>query len=519
MDLVSVCPLRIAGTLFAVDAGIELRVVVRATLEPSAEGALELAPKQVAPDADDCLYLVEQSGVPRVPRRGVRLPAESLGPGMLITFPGSPPGQSAHRLPDLTPFFFIEQPGGGRRVPLALGEVALDASSRVLGVVWQATVTVTAEEAAARAILAIGREDESISWTDVAERADADDGPLQRSHIEVRQPPPRASKAPLESESKPNMEDTLSLDTGELDDAVASTALPFGPTEASTLAFSNAPLDAALPFSRRDSLPPIEPADSKRGESKRPEPGALETTWVGETALTDAEAVTDLASSLARVERSEVSRAVGALALGMRTASPVALAALPASLARAVVEGVFEAPAVVVSGRLEMQLDPVERLRALVSASRTFAVGHERLGAVVDRATAALAADGAWTFAEPQTASLLEALAAALAPETLRAVDEAVARKLARERKLVRVDVAGGPHVVLHLAADAAAAGPRAPVYVPVAAVSRLPLAPRFSARVLARAHPSFDDREPGRVALVARALFRDVGLATSAPT
>jgi len=609
MDLVSVCPLRIAGTLVAADDEVEFRVVVRATLEVR-DGVLELAAKQLAPDADDCLYLVERAGVAPVPRRGVRLTAESLGKEKQIIFPDAAADQVPLRLPALTPVLFVDQGEGARAVALALGEVALDTAARAVGVVWRATVSIPTAEAEGRALLGMAKGDDPVDWKEIVGLAEAEDGVVHRVHLDVRQPSPRPEKIPEARESKSVIEDTQSLDTGELDEAVASTALPFGPTEGATMAMSSAPVNTALPFrasppaaptrkgelvppasarpnptanalltrqplspplspsssppsappsappappSPRSAIPPATPSPrasavptaipsapgfgppppalrappapptrpdrmlfrSAQEETSRGDT-AIEPLWVASDARARVRRHAELGLFLDATHPIEADRVAHELALAVRAAPSVPVAGLGVALGRAVGGGVLDPPALVVTGRFEMIFDPEDRLRALLSAARPIAASHERVAASLEAGAAALASDAAWLLAAPCTASLLDALASVLSQEAFRSVHDTVHRKLARDRKLARVDVAGASHVTLHVSADEATTSPRVALYLPSEAASRLPHAPRFPGRVIAIAHPPFDDREPGPVALVAVALFRTVDLPDS---
>jgi len=272
-------------------------------------------------------------------------------------------------------------------------------------------------------------------------------------------------------------------------------------------------------FARPDRRPlddePDRPANGAVPAKRAAEGFALDLLWHADGASARLRKQPDLKRLIlaSRPPNDEV-RETHDIASVAKGAAPTRLEGIGASMDAAIHEGILEAPALVIDGTIALAFEPVEMLRALVGAARALIKPNEKLSKALTSAesvTKGELEDAAWALAEPETARLREAIGAAARPEIAKAVEEAVDRKLTRDKKIVAVTVLGAPHFVAHISAEGDPARNIAAVYLPLPAADRWPLVRRFPARLIAEAHASFDDREPGAAALVGLAIYRRV--------
>lgn len=192
------------------------------------------------------------------------------------------------------------------------------------------------------------------------------------------------------------------------------------------------------------------------------------------------------------------------------TPAPISLAGLEAALDAAEEEESPPRPAVVlVSGTLEMCLDEIEMLRALVAAASPLAATDKKLEAVVDAAAEMLKAPmlGMPDFAQGLGARIRDAWTRAnraLPPDHLAACTE---RLLLEQRSYQRRDLLDDTWIRALLSTGGQ--GLEVPVYLPARISKRLPLFKRFPARVIAEVVWQQDQYEACPVALRALALGR----------
>ncbi|MBL9021530.1 MAG: hypothetical protein JNL21_04995 [Myxococcales bacterium] len=173
-------------------------------------------------------------------------------------------------------------------------------------------------------------------------------------------------------------------------------------------------------------------------------------------------------------------------------------------------DGVLVRPLCVIGGDLLLAFDPVESLRAMITAASHFTGGDKKLKDVVDAAAEAVGEDKriASTLVETLASRIRQTFASAPRGVAHDYLDTTTERLLLDERKYARRNVLGGPHIYAELYGEA---GPPMPTYLDASLADRLPLFRRFRVRLLAEPHPPQDPTDAGYVALRALALSRVV--------
>lgn len=466
VEVVSVCPLRLAATLSSDRA---LKVVVKATLEPAPE--LELAPHQPAPEGDERTFL-DLDDDARPSRAVRRLRGTSIGPARW-SFDGAPPAMVVQVLPALSPRLFVARGDVAREIALSLASVELNPVTGWVTCLWTANAAIGRDEADGVVAVALEDRDGAPTWTRVWERT----GGLDAAYVTHRAPVTEASS--------------------RFD--VASVAMPkrsIGQVLAE--ARPGRAIDPA-------SDPPSEPHPERLAPP--PETRALEMLFVRDGADADVRRSPALRKLLPKsaTEEDDDERARHEFGTLARLAPRTALADLAAALRASVVDGVVEPPLVVVDGALALVPDPVARLTAFCDNADVFASVDAKVKVLVERARAALA-DAATPDAV--VVAIETALRAAL-PASAAPLEAAIHRELLRARSVHTMSVDGAPHARARLRVGADGDLDVA-VYLPLDAAARLPLVSVFDARLIARVRPSL---EPGAgrglVSLLPIAIFR----------
>jgi hypothetical protein len=541
MELISVCPLHVAGTLRPSSAGLHFSVIACGTLDTKADGSLDLAAKQHAPDGDDLQLLEPRGRAVSPPKRSDRIIAgRVIAGGAFFAFDGASRELQRQRVVKMRPKLFIEDPRGGREVALDIAAVTLDRASGEVSVVWLGQSSVDVEGHDPRAFVALERDGEILTWPELAGRVD---GLLSASKCER-----------VFIEAEPTMseigEATVTLGPGETNERFGESPLPFGPAS-HRAPEPREPVSLGVPrvmpapeivdrrsigqiLTERPTTPraahslvvdPDAERQSRAALKHNAEPGfALELVWHADGASPRLRKQPELKRLvLAFRSPSEPAREEHDVASVARGAPRTPIEDIGRAMDRAVHEGVLEAPALVIDGMLSLSFDPVETLRALVAAARALVKPSERVTKAIgsaDAVTTGDLADAAWALAEPELARLRDAIASTVRPEVARSVEDAVDQKLTRDRKILSVTVLGAPHFVGHITgegdAKSSSAHNSAAVYVPLPAADRWPLVRRFPARLIAEARAPLDDREPGVAALIGLAIYRRI--ATRSP-
>jgi hypothetical protein len=187
--------------------------------------------------------------------------------------------------------------------------------------------------------------------------------------------------------------------------------------------------------------------------------------------------------------------------------------ALVEVLGEGIAGGAFTAKIALAAGELSFSLDEVKVLEAWVSVLTPLAVEDERLRGALKTASEFLGTRGAASLrsvAEGLTAQLREILRQGRRPvATVEGVSAQVERSALEQRAYARRTVLGGPHLLAALSGGPGHSAPPAPVYVPEAIATALPLMSRFRARLLAEVHAQVDQGEAHPVALRAVAVAR----------
>jgi hypothetical protein len=217
----------------------------------------------------------------------------------------------------------------------------------------------------------------------------------------------------------------------------------------------------------------------------------------------DPEAAARAAEEKTRAERADV-------AAVLARATPV-LDVEGAVMDAATEDGDLEPPLVVVSGELELGLDEVKMLEAMLGAAGSFASGDKKLKEVIDLASEVMRTP---LGASPGVAAgfvtrVREAWAKANRLLPADYLDVHTRRLLLEQRSYQKRELWNDAYIrALILPAGE---GSGIPTYLPAALAKQLPLFARFPARVLAEAFPQQDQLETHPVALRATALGRVV--------
>ena len=530
MELVNLCPLRVAGALRPSTSGLQFSVIACGTLVRRPDGALDLAATQRAPDVNDLQWL-EPRGPQSRSSSDRKVSGRVVAGGAFFAFDGVPRDRQKQRVVEMRPKLFVQEAHGAREVALDLVSVAYDGEAHEVTVVWRGHSPVDAETADGRAVVALERGGEKTVWAELG------------ASVEGLLSSPMCERFFIEAE--PTLSDigeaTVSLGPGEARERFGESPLPFAPPSQrspdwvdpehlATMRLSAPPNvverrsigqilaerpSFATPERRPLDAEPDQRASGAVSPRSATEAGfALDLLWHAEGAsarLRKQPALKRLILA-ARSPNDEV-RETYDIASVAKSAPPTRLDAIGESMDAAIHEGVLEAPALVIDGTISLAFEPVELLRALVGATRALVKLTERLSKALTSAesvTKGELEDAAWALAEPETTRLREAIAAAARPEVAKAVEEAVDRKLTRDKKIVAVTVLGAPHFVAHISTEGDSRS-LAAVYLPRVAADRWPLVRRFPVRLIAEAHTPFDDREPGVAALVGLAMYRRI--------
>ncbi len=542
MELLSVCPMRLAGAIWSKASGLELRVVVRATLDASGETTLDLSAAQSSPDDDDLRLLEDDADdrtEPPPDPTGQRLAGRLVGDGTAFAFDDGSRSPLTWKRPSLRPRLFLDVRGEGREVPLEIASVTLERLRQRVTITWKARTPVSAEGVESRAVLGLERDGDPLTWTSLLLRTRG------LSPASIRQRLVAALLAPGTSLLLSD-DETVTLG-GQLGAERGDATLPFLGGRSSRNQAVTPPPPVAMPvpvdgppegdrrsigqrmierptFGRPPARhePPAKvaapiPADSPQPSVGKGEQIALDLVWFAEGASTRMRRQPALKRLLGARATNEEIREARDVATVAREAEAIALDGLDGALTDALDQGILKPAIVVVDGVLGLSFDPEEELRALISAARPHAATRERIASAIESAEAKTSgpfADSAWFLAGAELEKLRGVIATTRDDATRRLL-EAVGRKLTKERKVAQVSVLGAPHAVAWLApaGSGEAAVPKATVYLPLDAVTAWPLVARFEARLIVEARPPFGDDEHGSVALVAIAVHRRVAL------
>lgn len=500
MEFVSVCSLRLGASLAARGHSLEMKVVVKATFEPTHPGerrcALELAAHQPAPEGDERALIDDEAALSRAVRR---LRGVEVGPRRWV-FEGAPPGMEIQELPELAPRLFIVQGGGSREVMLGTRAVELNPVTGWVTALWADRASLARAESAGTIVLAMETADELVTWEDVLRRTRGLDASFveQRGRAIERALAP-TDEAPLEPAPEP---------------------------EPPKRSIGQMMIDMPRPRPRpsvEEDAPSAPPADARRSVLGH------EVLWVADAADAALRKHPILRKLLPKksaedeMDRPELE--VGGVALRGPTTD---LDALGVALRASVSDGVLEPPLVIVSGELSVAVDPVEALRAWAVNALAAAPNDESVKAAASAANEAL--DGADTAA-PLLVALLAKLRASVAvaagAPVEASLDAGIRRGLVRERRTQRVTLrlgldGEGEHVRATLAATSAVSSSRperveARVYLPVAAAARLPLVATMEVRLVARVHPPLQGRAKQAPVLLPLAILRAFSVETDA--
>jgi hypothetical protein len=194
----------------------------------------------------------------------------------------------------------------------------------------------------------------------------------------------------------------------------------------------------------------------------------------------------------------------------MASADALQVSALPSALAAAIApDGQLDPPLVLIAGEATLPFDAAELLRVTLQACKPVAPTDKAFADVVATVTGmADAAAMSDAVAHGLTWRLREAFQQVKHTLPQRYLESTAERALLEGRRYQHREVFGGPHlrVLVH-----AASGDPIPAYLPVGTASRLPLFPRFRARLMAEVHAQVDHEEAHPCALRVLAVARVV--------
>ncbi|NUO52168.1 MAG: hypothetical protein HOV80_25220 [Polyangiaceae bacterium] len=279
--------------------------------------------------------------------------------------------------------------------------------------------------------------------------------------------------------------------------------------------------DAAVATSPRSA--PIE-APRAQAQQRPPSNEYLDLVWFDESAptrvreqvawaelLRDPPKTGDWVTGTEAERPQDKTRAERDVRRALSRVLPVAPDAIHLLVTEAIDEdGVLVRPLCVVTGDLLLSFDPVESLRALISAASHFAPADKKLKDVLDAASQTVGEEGrvAPALVESFATRIRQTFASSprgVAPDYL---DTTVERALLTERKYLQRSVLGGPHICAELYGETGAA---MPTYLAANLADMLPLFRKFRVRQFAEPHPPQDPSDAGHVALKALALSRVV--------
>lgn len=499
MEFVSVCPLRLGASLTVRGHAFELKVVVKATLEPALlsgdGGALELAEHQLAPEGAERAQVDDEAAVSRAVRR---LPGVEVA-RRRWSFGGAPPGMEVQELPEISPRLFISHAGASREVMLGTHAVEVNPVTGWVTVLWTGAVPLARAETDGTLVLAMERNDELVTLPDVMQCTRGLDPAFveQRGRAVVR-----------------------GLATSEFP------PLPTSP-EASPpkRSIGQRMLDAPPPpMARRSPRPEPEDVAPARAEARRTLRGH-EVIWVADGAEAALRRYPTFRQLLPKKSGDEeADRSVAGVGVVALRGAVTALEDLSAALRGAVSDGMLEPPLVLVEGELSVIVDAVEVLRAWGVNALAVAPNDESVKVSVAAADAVDLADAPTAHVASLLAAVRVAVSAAVGATVAATLDVAIRRGLARARRTERVALhldGEGEHVRAVLSAPATrptspprgTSGPpergEARVYLPADAAEKLPLLTSLEARLLARVRPPLEGRASRAPVLLPLAILR----------
>jgi hypothetical protein len=413
------------------------------------------------------------------------------------------------RLPGVQPRAFAQMGRGAKDIPLLADTLWIDTDRALVTVTWrgQAPIGSTAR----RIVVALQPRDVVMVWADLEPQVPKERPLVVTGSVPVAPParqippaPPAPPMAPMAAPLPPPGESS-----GAGAPVLVSAPLPTfigrrsPEEEASTPQPEAAPAAPEAPPPRRAGDPldllwfdPAIVPKLRANRAWRKLVDALELVASDDGAAGDGEDRREIFQVLANAQAEEIQALAGTLASAI---SP---------------DGKLDPPLAVTAGDLTLPFDAAELLKVTISASKPIAPTDDAFSKVV--ATVVSMADAA-AFSDAVAHGLTWRLREAfqkvkhtLGPRYLESTAE---RALLEGRRYQKRDVFGAPHV---RALVTPASGEPVPAYLPVAVASRLPLYPRFPARLVAEVHAQVDYEETHpcalRVLAIARAVPRPSG-------
>ncbi|NUP07909.1 MAG: hypothetical protein HOW73_17830 [Polyangiaceae bacterium] len=531
MELVSFCPLRGAATAWILEGRIELRASVRATFA-LAEGVLEEADEPEDPMPRDAAWLSDPGDSRTLFRTASEVRA--IQAGAIVRIHGgalhdeaafSVIGRGARidsKLPNIRPRLFLFERADlpARELEVSAHDLAIDSERKTAAVVWRAFGETGIDQPASRIVLVMEQGSERLTFDEVRARTRdlRDDLVAQRAVVARREPlarlGPTSTRAPVSP--SPSVEDTVSLAGDELDHPT----LPFSVPKIAP----RAPAPVAPPV-----LSPVMPAPKEQRPSRSigqiladgaraihsprvpaptpPPDDAPANVHVGPTL--DLIFVAEDAAAKLRKQRAwkpllgvarstnddrdankSGSRERRDIALAVQRGTSIAPSDVRTVLRDSVEEGIIVPKTVLVRGVLELRLEPVASLKALLATAALHQPDTPAIGDAMGRAEAWLGSP--WIDAAPEgalveKARLLESLRASLKPPGPSQIEAAAERAVVAQRAFATKPLLGDTMVLASVRQDASNGGEAASmrVYLPESALQSFPLVPRFPARIL----------------------------------
>jgi hypothetical protein len=197
----------------------------------------------------------------------------------------------------------------------------------------------------------------------------------------------------------------------------------------------------------------------------------------------------------------------------MTRARCIAAVDLPRVMLNAVdASGSFEPPVVMLSGRLDFPFEPLERLKATVTAVSPVAAGDKNLKDTIDTVNEALQTpwlESSGEVADGMTDKVRAAFKQANRMVSSDHLDDHVQRILLEQRHYQKRMVFGEEWIRAHITVSGSRE--HVPAYLPGSLAKELPMFASFNARIVAEAHVQQDQFESHDTALKAIALGRVV--------
>ncbi len=405
------------------------------------------------------------------------------------------------RLPGVQPRAFAQNGSEGRDVPLSADTLWIDADRKLLTVTWRGQVPVGSP--AQRVVVALQERDAVLTWPELQRRLPAhargNGAPVSPLPPALPHLPPSPSPSPSPPPPPPTPVPAAVVASAPMPAFVGRRPGPEAPERARSDAAPPSPVP--VPARTADPLDLLwfDPAVAPRLRANR--------AW---RRLVDA--LEQVASDDGAAEGEDRREVFQVLANGEARD----LAELHAALATAISpDGKLDPPLVLVAGEATLPFDAAELLRVTLAACKPIAPTDKAFAEVV--ATVAAMADAAAlsdAVAHGLTYRVREAFQQVKHTLPPRYLESTAERALLDGRRYQRREVFGAPHLRTLVAAGS---GEPVPAYLPVGVASRLPLFPRFRARLLAELHAQVDHEEAHPCALRVLAVARVVARPGSA--